>query len=200
MISIIVSGKEEVKIKNWFFYFIIACLVAVSSGCSGIYVAKLELISPEPTDGSSYRDENLEISFSSYITSSIDFRLKNTGHEELKILWGDARIFDPEGFVFTVVVPEEEEIAPDIRMSPTILKPGEVVEDRIIPWDNLYYNIRAEQWTAFNIVPTEQDDIFYVRSFQGEIISLLLPVDIGGEVHEYKFNFKIDLSLFRWAD
>ncbi len=168
-------------------------------GCAGMYSASIELVSPSPTDGLSYSDDNLKISFYRYVTESIEFRLENVGDKKITVLWDEAIFVDPQGIDMRVVAVGDEDIDGFLESFPQELAPDEVIEDKIIPRENIYFRARSEDWHVFQIVPTETADLSFVRNFQGEMISLIVPVEIGGEVREYQFDFLLNLSLFRWS-
>lgn len=161
-----------------------------------MYQARLEMIYPEESKNLSYADEQFQIAFAPYTSESLAFKAKNPGVKDLEIRWEDATIIDPLGIEMEVIFLGEE-ISPDLEVPPSsILKPGETIEERVLPKENIYFNIDARDWRILPIVPTQTDEISYVRQLDGEKIILKLPVQIGEEIREYRFKFVIDLKLF----
>ncbi len=169
-------------------------------GCSGIYLAKLEMVYPETPNDLLFADENIQIAFAPYVTESLNCKLKNLQGDNIEIIWPEARITDSQGIVFDLVLLGEEEPGPELKTQPRTIDPGEIIEERLVPRDNIYYNVETRQWSLLHIVPTETSSLSYVRSLEGEKIELLLPVKAGDEVYEYHFQFTIDLQLWGQPD
>jgi len=89
----------------------------------------------------------------------------------------------------------DEEISPELTAKPSLLEPGEIIEQKLIPRENIYYNLQARSYRSFPIVVTDNPLYSHVREYQGQSIKLLLPVQIGAEIREYFFEFVIDLRL-----
>jgi len=176
-------------------------LLLLISGCSGLYLARLEMLSPAPSDDLNFSDENIRIAFAPYITESLDFKVENKSEEPLEIIWEDAYFTNPQGWKMELILLENREISLATETpAPTRLSPGEILKDRLVPRENIYYHTQAREWRIFNIIPTETEKISIVRQFDGEIISLLLPIRRGEKTENYSFEFRVNLRPFGRPD
>lgn len=169
------------------------CLLLLSGGCSGLYNARLEMV--EPQNGLSFQDDTLQIAFAPFISDSLNSKIQNLSQENIKIIWEEALLTDPSGLDLPLIPLRDEEISPGLTAKPSLLEPGEIIEQKLIPRENIYYNLQARSYRSFPIVVTDNPLYSHVREYQGQSIKLLLPVQIGAEIREYFFEFVIDLRL-----
>ena len=101
----------------------------------------------------SYADDKFKIAFAPYSSESLNFKAKNPAERTLEILWEEASVIDPMGIEMEIVLLGEE-ISSDLDVPPSsVLKPGEIIEARIIPRGNIYYNADTRDWRFLSLAP-----------------------------------------------
>jgi hypothetical protein len=148
------------------------------------YVWTFSLESPAKSNVLGYSDGQMDIAFIISKTQ-IGIVIKNNSSSGAKINWDELSFISPINRASRVVHSGIRLVERNNAQAPTMIPPGSVITDSIIPSENISYN---NGW--------EEGDLFSGdrMSYNGQVFGVYFPIEIGGKKKEYSFKFKITIT------
>jgi hypothetical protein len=196
--------KREVPMKNQQsspFPFIALCLVAVLvvGGCSASdgttsqgfkYRYTYAMVEPTRDTSLSYRDANLRFRFA-IDDAAVIVQIENRSKSYVIVDLPRARV-GVDGKL-TTIRHRDSYLAGSAKPVAKLLAPGEIIEDFIMPQNNL--TIEGKEYHETDLFPTvdlrSASRRKQILESRGRTLSLVLPVEIGGAKVEYSFKFAV---------
>lgn len=150
--------------------------------------------------GNSYEDEYVEITWSPG-KDRLDFSLRNKTRRSIKIRWDLASYIGPNGVVSGVIRAGTLYKDRNELLDPVAVPAGATVCDLVMPSRNIHYywNGYQYEWNVSNLVgsyySSEEDMRMYAPEQVGLRMTVTLPLEISGNIHEYVYHFKVDAWL-----
>ena len=187
------SNKEANVKKSGFALFIvllIACAGFISGSKYSYRYALTDPVSPSMT----YRDENIQITFA-VGDKAKNFYLRNLTSVPIKIIWDEASIVQ-FGEAKKIMHSGIKYIDRNDPQSPTVIPPDARIEDLVMPTENVYYlSGRYGGWEEHDLFATKdygkQSISEMILSYKGVNLILYLPIEMRGDVRNYKFELTI---------
>jgi len=157
----------------------------------GVCVAadlKIIMTEPEPQkDKITFSDEKMSFVFALEGKKGINLRVKNLTNKVVKIDWEQVALIDVKKNYRRIVHDGILYKDRTEKQAPTTIPPipGTAISDNIAPVDLIFLKRIAFggwQWRSKDFISDEDEN---------KTISVYFPIDIGGEVANYTFNFKI---------
>jgi len=228
--------------KNYLLFFIFSMMFCCLIKCSTTYLAVYDIalteiekpvqsderygdkrivkIKEEGINKYLFEDENIKIVWIP-TSSKFFFILSNKTNHSIKILWDEAVLVDDNGLSQRVFHSGVKYIDRNNSQPPSIVVRKGMIEDSIMPSDNIYYmNGQYGGWRETPLFPTylvkvqeltslcmlaltnvpvmsssqETLEEFQskTKSYIGKFIQILLPLEINGVINEYIFTFKVN--------
>jgi hypothetical protein len=188
------NSNKEANVKKLGFALFIVLLTACAAYMSGSkYSYRYALTDPD-SPSMTYRDENIQITFA-VGDKAINFDLKNLTSVSIKIIWDEASIVQ-FGEAKRVMHSGIKYIDRNDPQAPTVIPPDARIEDLAMPTENVYFiSGRYGGW--------EEHDLFATRDYgkpgisemilgyRGVNLILYLPIEMKGDVRNYKFELTI---------
>ena len=132
----------------------------------------------------SYKDNFIDIIIFTGSTQ-FNFILKNVSDNTLKVVWNEAVFVDVDGSTSKVMhsgvkYSQREGDQP----ASTIIK-GAKLDDLAAPTDKVYYSESLNEWTSRSLFSNAN------KKSEGQIIKLMLPIQVKDVVNEYIFEFTL---------
>lgn len=188
LLAAILVTSHAVTARNYYAnYDIILCEVEAPDGISGTL---------ERTD------EGIFIYEDSLILAALDVRdlksfrlsLTNRARHTIRIQWDEASYVNISGMAERVThsgVPYAEK---DNAQPPTTVPRRATISEVIIPSSNIFY--AAKQWFIHFLFNVHYESLSELQEkaplYVGKEMSLLLPLEINGELKDYMFIFKVE--------
>jgi uncharacterized protein YcfL len=137
-----------------------------------------------------FEDEKIKIKFSfekEFLTKNINtlnFELKNKTELTMKLLWEQVTYIDTNGRAQSVLKSGVRFIERDRAIPPTTIPSNSMINDLIIPKENVNWNHISGSWIQEPLLKNK-------KIYDGKTIRLLIPLEIEEEIIEYNFIFKI---------
>jgi hypothetical protein len=188
--------------KNTIFYFIaFLCVVSLSSCYTTQSVPynsySVSLVDENGTvkdtgDALTYVDSSIMASFA-IGKKDISMVMKNQTSSTIKILW-DETLFIKNGSPSKVMHAGVKFTDRNQSMPPSVVPAGTTFDDVIIPTENVYW--REGYYSQYGSSPGgwEKKDLLPSYTSSGDKFGVFMPMNIGGTVKEYNFNFKVENS------
>lgn len=132
----------------------------------------------------SYEDNFIDILIFAGSTQ-FNFVLKNVSDNTLKVVWNEAVFVDVDGstskIMHTGIKYSQREAD---QPASTIIK-GAKLEDLAAPTDKVYYSDVLKEWTSKSLYVNAN------KKLEGQIIKLMLPIQVKDVVNEYIFEFTL---------
>ncbi len=183
-------------------------VVGVLTGCATLgpslgtkYAYTYRMTKPDHLGTLRWSDSNIDIAFEVRDTD-LGFILQNRSPESMKVIWDEAVIVQ-YGEAKKIMHGGVKFIDRFNSQPPTILPSGTSMTDQVLPSENVYY--RKGTYSTYVSSPGgwEEKDLFPTHDLnraeykeailgnKGQTIGLYLPVDIGGNVIKYEFEFEV---------
>ena len=131
----------------------------------------------------SYADEDIAISFS-FQPTHIDFTLHNKTNSNIRIIWDEAiYVGGPSGVSDGVFHSGVRFIEREKAQTPSVIMKGSNLTDMIVLKSGVSFSMNLGRWVYSYILWWEN---------QLKDIKLMLPIEKGGEVVEYLFDFSVE--------
>ena len=132
----------------------------------------------------SYEDNFIDILIFATNTQ-FNFVLKNVSDNTQKVVWNEAVFVDVDGSTSKIMhsgikYSQREGDQP----ASTIIK-GAKLEDLAAPTVKVYYSDILKEWTSMSLYSNAKTDL------EGQIIKLMLPIQVKDVVNEYIFEFTL---------
>jgi len=173
----------------------IVLLMGLLTGCMSNYAINTYLVDPKPVEGNvmAYEDNIVKIDFkpyfgldSSYTTlRMITIDLENKSDETIKITWDDGAFVSLDKTTTGIEHGMESQ-----KSNKTIIPAGAVVKVPIKATTKVYDVLGTKVSTdlLFSISNKE------IEQYNGENMSLLLPIQISDDQKEYRFDFRFEVG------
>jgi len=166
---------------------VILVLVLMQGVCAA---ADFKIIMTEPLpikDSATFADEKISFAFALEGKKGINFRVKNLTNRVVKIDWEQVALIDVKKNYRRILHNGVLYKDRTEKQAPTTIPPipGTAISDNIAPVDLIFLKRIAFggwQWRSKDFISDEDEN---------KTISVYFPIDIGGEVANYTFNFKI---------
>lgn len=184
------------KRMRWLPVVAILAFAVLLAGCGGpSYEVAVRLKNPVPDAAASaeantivYSDDDLAIGFSSILNTAVRFSIQNKTDQTMRIIWDDTVFVDIDNSTSRVMHLGVRYIDRNDSQPPTVIPSGARVDDQIVPTKNVYYQSgRYGGWRTRPIIPQDSRALDY----DGQVISVVMPIEIGGERSEYRFDFEV---------
>ena len=151
---------------------------------SAIRYGKTTSVTEKDITKYSYEDNFIDILIFAGSTQ-FNFILKNVSDNTLKVVWNEAVFVDVDGSTSKVMhsgikYSQREGDQP----ASTIIK-GAKLEDLAAPTDKVYYSESLKEWTSKSLYSNAD------TKREGQIIKMMLPVQVKDVVNEYIFEFTL---------
>jgi len=125
--------------------------------------------------------------------TDISMVMKNQTSSTIKILW-DETLFIKNGSPSKVMHAGVKFTDRNQSMPPSVVPAGTTFDDVIIPTENVYW--RDGYYSQYGSSPGgwEKKDLLPSYTSSGDKFGVFMPMNIGGTVKEYNFNFKVENS------
>ena len=133
-----------------------------------------------------YEDSSLAIAFSVNPEHAM-FQMQNRSSKSITLDWNQIAFIDETGKSHKVLHSGVKYADMNSAQPPTLIPPGARVEDVLFPTD--YVNFTTYNgWKENPLLPSGPA----ANSYKGKTLGMYLPINIGGEVRDYRFTFRID--------
>lgn len=164
-------------------------LLVLMPGCTKeTYEVMISLEGANINNNNVYEDGNIAVGFEPVLDTAISFAVNNKSEQTIRILWDETVFIDIDKSVSKVMHLGVKYIDRDKEMPPTIVPAGTRVKELVVPSKNIYYS-SGSGWRTRAIVPTDN-----ALGYDGKTISVFMPIMIGNEKTEYKFDFRIRVA------
>ena len=166
----------------------------------GFFIAPLIKVekptNPEIRQGTTKIISEKDITKYSYVDNIIDiliyadeeqfyFILKNISNNSIKIIWDEAVFVDIDGNTSKVLHTGIKYSQKEAEQTATTIIKGAKLEDVAVPINNVYYNDYFKEWRKKSLYGTTD------KTKQGQIIRLMLPIQVKDVINEYIFEFEL---------
>lgn len=114
-----------------------------------------------------------------------NFILKNNSNHSIKIIWDEAVFVDIDGHTSKVMHSGIKYSQKETEQSATTIIKGAKLEDVAVPINNVYYSDYFKDWRIKSLYGTTD------KTKQGQIIRLMLPIQVKDIINEYIFEFEL---------
>jgi hypothetical protein len=150
---------------------------------SGTYPASYHFEMVKPKSGPlEFADDLTEWKFTPQ-SKGIGFELVNKSDKVLKLDWNSATFVDGGGKTHKVAGSGVRYMEVNAVKAPSVVPPGARVEDLFFPTDNVTF---SGSWIVTALFP----ECPLCKEWEGKLFSLFIPLESGGSVKEYLFQFK----------
>ncbi|MBI4278913.1 MAG: hypothetical protein HY660_10690, partial [Armatimonadetes bacterium] len=115
----------------------------------------------------------------------VEFVLQNRTAHPVRVEWKDVFYIDTLGKAHRVLHDGVRFVDKDKPQPPTVLPPGEKMEDAIIPVSCVYFS--GGRWFRVPLFP----EVPEAREYKGRAFGVAMPLSINEEARKYQFMFKI---------
>lgn len=181
--------------------FLVGCSAGrLISQAGSKYKYWYEISEPVLSDRLQYGDDRIFIQFR-IDGSFVNFRLQNITTQDLSILWDEIRLVVDGRDSPIKFSGSTKALAPEEEWKPTVIPPGSIVIDFLVPAENLQFV--EEMWQEQDLFPTRDMGDERLRSAILECIdktiSIVMPLSIGGQTERYAFEFAVsDIENIPW--
>ena len=142
-----------------------------------------------PTAANTFEDARIRITWKPR-PSQLEFTLTNKGGATLRVLWDEASYVGVDGKADRIMHQGVRFADRNASMPPTSVMRGSSLDDLIAPTGNVYWRegYATNDIGAWESRPLVATDATVTESSR---VKVLLPLDIGGVVHEYVFIFSL---------
>lgn len=177
-------------------FIVMILLITFLSGCEQPTVTFLTItmIDPQPTNGIRFEDDLLIVEFGDVVLKTINAKITNKSEKTIRLIWDEAVYIDNNRKVSRAIHTDVLAIDRQKTIIPTVIPAGTYVEIRIVPEENIYWCSSSSQysssgWRIRNLfTPSPGNSL---REFSGERFAIIVPVEVGEEIIEYRFEFEI---------
>jgi hypothetical protein len=143
-----------------------------------------------------YEDEMVKITWLP-LSTQFAFTLENKTDHSIRIIWDEAVYVNENGSSGRVMHAGVRYIDRNNPQPPTIIVKNAKIEDMIVPTDNVYYlSGRYGGWRTKPLFPnraTTQTELNSLsEQYIGNIVKILLPLQIQDTINEYMFSFRVN--------
>lgn len=128
-----------------------------------------------------------------------EFILVNNTNHSLKIIWDEAVYVNQNNFSGRIIHTNTKYIDKNNHQLPTILVKNTIINDVIIPSNNIDY--KDGEWIIKPIFPykayTEKKLNDIAQQYIGKKLIILLPIKIKETINEYIFTFKVEDFIYK---
>lgn len=137
-----------------------------------------------PTGQNTFEDDRIAVSWRPQVTH-LEFGLTNRSSGSARVLWDDASFVGVDGRADRMMHAGVKFADRSASMPPTTIIRDATLDDLVAPVSNVYWQEGLGRWQSRPLVPVgtapEPDNV----------LKVLLPIDVGGTVHEYVFVFSL---------
>lgn len=171
------------------FVIILLCCVLIIFLKNPVYASDkfhLEMVNPLPISNNMYTDENISIKFSLDKKEGVLFRLQNQTNQYIKIDWNQIYLVDTKQYSHKIIHFGTHYYFKDALQSPTILPPipNTKIDEGIYPADLWEHKVR---FFGSKVVSKN----FFDKKDINKVITIYMPLEIGGKFIPYTFELKI---------
>lgn len=190
--------EVEATVKRFVRLGFLLSIVLIVAACGSSYVTGITWGDQDPsTLGGShkgeggflvYEDRYIRAEFAPALNTAVHFKLHNRSNQTIRIIWDDAVFVNVDGSTSRVMHAGVRYIDRNNSQPPTTIPAGGNVSELVLPTNNVYFvSGSGGGWRTSPIVPRTSDPTIY----DGRMVSVFLPVEVGKDRHEYRFNFRL---------
>lgn len=143
-----------------------------------------------------YSDDIISV-YWEYTHNAIRFMLQNNTTKTIRILWDEVTYVSPDNISHGILHDGVRYIDAGKPMMPSVVVRSGSLTDVIIPSDYVYYSSIFKDWIhrdLFSDIDSIIEDKVEKKAneYVGQIHQVLMPLDVGGVIHEYLFVFKVE--------
>ncbi len=155
----------------------------------GTYPAsyKVSMVKPKASNDLSFEDMFLRIDFR-FSKTAISFTIKSKSDNPIKIDWNQMSYVGSESKSHRIIHSQIKFVEKEKPQTPTIIPPQAIIDDAIIPLDNVRYSEPGRAWVEDELFP----DAPAGKALKGNTFGVFMPLDINGQIKNYFFTFRID--------
>lgn len=147
------------------------------------------MTAPQPSDQLAYADNYISVLFK-VGEEQIAFDLQNITDSGIKINWDELSLVYPDGSAKRVIHNGIILKDRDKPQAVTVIPPGSKISDILLPTDNIDWSDIYIGWKYSPLFGGNDRLVWNDKEF-----SIYFPIEIKGEKKEYRFSFKIKVSL-----
>jgi hypothetical protein len=195
--------------------FLVLSFLATSCFYSGKYVISLQNVESSNNKNNSFTINKLveftegDINKYSYEDSLINiiwtptanefhFSILNKTKNTIRIIWDNAIYIDENSSSNRIVHGDIKLSETNNSQVPTSIARGSKINDMVVPIHNISFKGYWKIKPFFQYSTNEPEELKSLKEkYVGKTVSILLPISIKEQEHEYIFSFKIDDFLYK---
>ena len=165
-----------------FILFVLLGIPSPSLGQSGSRYT-IEMVKPQSTDVLTYESRSIKIFFA--FGNHIVFKLTNKTDGPIEILRDQASFVDANSRAHRIVHEGVRYIERDKSLPPTVIPPGALITDAIIPSDYIELDKDDIEWKVRNLFDGG------IHLYKNKTFSVFLPLRINNRVVNQNYVFQV---------
>lgn len=117
-----------------------------------------------------------------------EFTLENKTTESFKINWDDVVFVDANNTSRRIIHKGIKYIDASKPQAPTIIAAGTILDDLLVPVENVKYSSYSGDWYTDDIIPRNSRAGAYPN---GTTMKIVLPIEHSGKIYEYTLVFNV---------
>lgn len=134
-----------------------------------------------------YLDNIIDISIFTTQTQFV-FSIKNVSENTIKVIWNEAVFVDVDSSTSKVMHSGTKYSEREGNQPASVIIKGAKLDDNVIPTNKVYYSDSLEKWSELSLFSNAD------KNSNGQIIRLMLPIQIKDVINEYIFDFGINFK------